>query len=151
MHAEDLLVDDCGDGKAVEAIGESLPKLDVVSSLALIVEAVNSVNGGALVVSSKEEEVLRVLDLVGEKEADGLERLLSSVDVISEEEIVGLRGEATILEESKEVIILAMHIAADFDWSFKLKENRLVDEDVSRLDAETSDLLLGKLHLLSGS
>jgi len=131
MHAEDLLVNDGSNWQAVEAVGESLPQLDVVSSLALVVEPINSVNGSTLVVSSEEEEVLGVLDLVGEEEADGLERLLSSVNVISEEEVVGLRRETSILEESEELIILAMHISADFDWSFELQENGLVDEDVS--------------------
>jgi hypothetical protein len=41
------------------------------------------------VVASEDEEVLRVFDLVGEEEADGLERLLASVDVVAEEEVVG--------------------------------------------------------------
>ena len=44
MHAEDLLINDCCDGQAVEAVSEGLPKLDVVPSLALIIEAIDSVN-----------------------------------------------------------------------------------------------------------
>lgn len=72
MHREDLLVDDGSDGQAVEAVGECLPQLDVVSSLALVVEAVDTVDRGALVVTAEDEEVLRVLDLVCEEQADGL-------------------------------------------------------------------------------
>ena len=41
MHGEDLLVDDGGNWEAVEAVGKGLPELDVVSSLALVVEAVD--------------------------------------------------------------------------------------------------------------
>lgn len=44
MHREDLLVDDGSDGQAVEAIGERLPQLDIVSSLALIVETIDTVD-----------------------------------------------------------------------------------------------------------
>ena len=44
MHGEDLLVNDGGNGQAVEAVGEGLPQLDVVSSLALIVKAVDAVD-----------------------------------------------------------------------------------------------------------
>ena len=66
MHGEDLLVDDGRNRQAVEAIGESLPQLDVVPPLALIVEAVDTVDRSALVVSAKDEEVLRVFDLVCE-------------------------------------------------------------------------------------
>ena len=52
MHGEDLLIDDSCNWQAIEAIGEGLPQLDVVSSLALIVEPVNPVDGGTLVVSA---------------------------------------------------------------------------------------------------
>ena len=44
MHGEDLLINDGGNGQAVEAVGEGLPQLDVVSSLALIVETVDAVD-----------------------------------------------------------------------------------------------------------
>lgn len=65
MHCENLLVDDRSNGQAVEAISESLPQLDVVPSLALIVESVDTVDRSAFVVSSQNEEVFWVLDLVG--------------------------------------------------------------------------------------
>ena len=72
VHAEDLLVDDGCNGQAVEAVGEGLPELDVVAALALIVETVYAVDRGALVVPSQEEEVLGVLNLVGQEQAHGL-------------------------------------------------------------------------------
>lgn len=113
VHGEDLLVDDGGDGQAVEAVGEGLPQLDVVSSLALIVETVDAVDRGALVVAAQDEEVLGVLDLVGEEQADGLERLLATIDVVTEEEVVGLGREATVLEQTQEIVILAVDVTAD--------------------------------------
>lgn len=64
VHREDLLVDDGCDWQAVEAIRKSLPQLDVVASLALVVEPVDAVDGGALVVAAQNEEVLGILDLV---------------------------------------------------------------------------------------
>ena len=99
MHGEDLLVDNSGDRKAVEAVGEGLPKLDVVATLALIVETVDTVDGGTLVVSSQNKEVLRVLDLVCKEQADGLERLLATVDIVTEEEVIRLWRETAVLEE----------------------------------------------------
>lgn len=98
MHGENLLVNDGGNGQAVEAVGEGLPQLDVVSALAFIVEAVDAVDRRALVVTAQDEEVLRVLYLVGEQQADGLERLLATIDVVAEEEVVGLWGESAVLE-----------------------------------------------------
>ena len=59
--------------------------------LTFVVEPVNPVDTGTFVVSSEDEKVFRVLDLVGQQEADGLERLFPSIDVVSEEEVVGFR------------------------------------------------------------
>lgn len=113
MHGEDLLINDGGNGETVEAVGESLPELDVVSALALIVETVDTIDRGTLVVSTQNEEVLGVLDLVCKEEADGLERLLATVDVVTEEEVVSLRGETAVFEETQEVIVLAVDITAN--------------------------------------
>jgi hypothetical protein len=113
VHGEDLLVDDGSNGQTVEAVGECLPQLDVVSPLALIVETVDAVDRGALVVTAEDEKVLGVLDLVCEQQADGLQGLLATVDIVAEEEVVGLGGEAAILEQSEQIIVLAVDISAD--------------------------------------
>lgn len=52
------------------------------SALTLIIKAVDTVNGGTLVVAAQQEEVLWVFDLVGQKQADGLQGLLPSVHVV---------------------------------------------------------------------
>lgn len=70
MHCEDLLIDDSCNWQAVEAVGECLPELNVVSALALIIEAVDAVDGSTLVVASEDEEVFGVFDLVCEEQAD---------------------------------------------------------------------------------
>ena len=66
MHAEDLFVDDRGKRQHVESVLEFLPHLNVVSALALVVEAVDAVDRRALVVAAQKKEVFRVLDLVRE-------------------------------------------------------------------------------------
>ena len=113
VHCEDLLIDDRRDRQAVEAVGEGLPQLDVVTSLALIVEAVDAVDGRALVVAAQDEEVLWVLDLVREQQADRLERLLAPVYVVAEEEVIGLWWETAVLEEAEEVVVLAVDVTTD--------------------------------------
>ena len=57
----------------IESIDESLPYFDITSSLAFVIESINSSNIGAFVIASKEEEVLRVLDLVAHEEKDRLQ------------------------------------------------------------------------------
>lgn len=115
VHREDLLVNDCSDRQAVEAVRKCLPQLDVVAPLAFVVESVDAVDAGALVVSAQDEEVLWVLDLVGEQEADRFERLLAAINVIAEEEVVGFWWEPAVLEQTQEVIVLSVDVTADLE------------------------------------
>jgi hypothetical protein len=72
VHGEDLLVNNGSNRETVEAVGKCLPELNVVATLALIIETIDTVNGGTLVVATEDEEVLRILDLVRKQKADGL-------------------------------------------------------------------------------
>lgn len=100
MHGKDLLIDDRGNWQAIEAVGECLPQLDVVSSFALIVETVNAVDGCALVVATKHEEVLWVFDLVCEEQANRFQGLFATIDVVTEEEVVRFGWESAVLEQA---------------------------------------------------
>jgi hypothetical protein len=113
VHGKDLLIDDGRNGQAIEAIGECLPKLDVVSSLALVIKSVDAVDGGAFMVSSKNEEVFWVLDLVGQEQADSLEWLLASIYVVAQKEVIGFGRESTVFEKAKEIVVLAVNVTTD--------------------------------------
>jgi hypothetical protein len=63
------------------------------------------------VVSPEKKEVFRIFDLVGEKQADCLERLLSPVYVVAEEQVVGLGRESPVLKEAEKVGVLAVNVA----------------------------------------
>ena len=103
MHAEDLVVDEGRDGHAVEDILELLPDANGISALAFIIESVNTIDLATFVIASQKEEVLLELGLVGKKQDNSLEGVLSSVNVITEEQIVGLGREAAVLKESEQV------------------------------------------------
>jgi hypothetical protein len=111
VHAENLVVDDGGDGEAIEAVREHFPQLDGVAALALVVEAVDAIDAGALVVAAQQEEVLRVLYLVGQQKAHGLQALLATVNVVAQEQVVRVWGEPAILKQTQQVVVLAMYVA----------------------------------------
>ena len=98
VHTKNLFVYERTDWQAIKDVREYLPKLDRVSSLALIVETIDPVDLGTLVVSSQEKEILRVLNLVAEQQGNGLDRLLASVNIVAQEEIISFGWEATILK-----------------------------------------------------
>jgi len=67
------------------------------------------------VVTTENEEVLGVLDLVGQEEADGLEGLLATVDVVAEEEVVRFGREAAVFEQAQKIIVLPVDVTTDLD------------------------------------
>ena len=52
MHAQNLIIDQCSDGQAVEAICKNFPELDAMASFALIVETINTIDAGTLVIAA---------------------------------------------------------------------------------------------------
>ena len=44
MHAEDFFIDQCTNWKAVEAVSECFPELDVISAFALVIETVDTID-----------------------------------------------------------------------------------------------------------
>ena len=52
MHCEDLLINYGSNGEAVEAIRKSLPQLNVISPLALIIKPIYAVDGSTFVVAA---------------------------------------------------------------------------------------------------
>jgi len=103
----DLIIPDL-----VEDVAEGLPEFDTVAALALVVEAVDPADRRRFVVAPQEKEVLREFDLVREEQADGLQAPLAPIDVVSQEEVVGVRRVAAVVKDPQQVVVLAVDIAA---------------------------------------
>ena len=93
MHANNLVINDRTARKTVEGVTKLLPHLNREPATTLVVKAVNSVDTGALVVATQQEKVFWILDFVGKKKTNNFQRLLSTVDIVSQEEIVCLVNE----------------------------------------------------------
>ena len=76
-----------------------------------VVEAINTVNTGALVVAPQHEEILGVLDFVCQHEADGLDGLFPPVNVVAQEEVVCVPREPCVFEKFDEIGILSVDVA----------------------------------------
>jgi hypothetical protein len=50
---------------------------------------------------TQKKEVLWILDLIGKEQADGLQAMLSSVDIIPQEDIISIGWESAVLEKTK--------------------------------------------------
>jgi hypothetical protein len=92
MHANNLIINDGTARQTIKSVAKLLPHLDREATAALIVESVNPIDSCALVVAAQKEKVLGVLDFVGKEETNNLERLLSAIDIVTQEQVVGLCG-----------------------------------------------------------
>ena len=116
----------------------------------LIIEAVDAINGRALVVAAKDEEVLGVLDLVREQQADALQAVLAAVDVVAEEEVVRVRREAAVLKQPQQVVELPVDVADELQRRLELEERGLVGDDGHRLVDDKVHLVRREAHVRSG-
>lgn len=64
-------------------------------------------------VAPKNEKVLWVFDFICQQQTDCLQRLLASVYIVAEEEVVRFRGEATVFEQSQQIVVLAVDVTTD--------------------------------------
>lgn len=84
MKTENLIVDQGSEREVVEEVGEILPHVGVaILSETFIVKAINLSNLTGLVVSSKDSDALGVSDFESDEEGDGLDGVVSSIDVIT--------------------------------------------------------------------
>jgi hypothetical protein len=84
MQAEDLVIDQCGQGEVVEEVGEVFPNIGVaVFSETLVVEAVDLGDLAGFVVSSEDGDAGGISDLEGNKERYCLNRVVTAVDIVA--------------------------------------------------------------------
>ena len=82
MHTQDALVNDRRDGEVVKHRAEVPPEGKTVATLALVVEAVQSRDGVALVVASQQVNHVWPFYFVCQQETHRLNALLAAIHVV---------------------------------------------------------------------
>mmetsp|Transcript_6899 Transcript_6899/g.22622 ORF Transcript_6899/g.22622 Transcript_6899/m.22622 type:complete len:268 (-) Transcript_6899:35-838(-) len=150
MYAKDLLVDNGREGQQIKHLLELLPNLYIQTPLAFIIEAIDAVDRRALVVATQKEEIFRVLDFVGEKQAHAFQAVFAPIHVVAKKEVVGVRGEAAVLEQPKQVVVLPVDVAHDLDRCLKLKQRRLIADYRAAFIDQQAHLLSRQVHVGAG-
>ena len=120
VHAQNLVVNQGCNGHAVEDILELFPSLDWKAAFAFVVEAINAVDLTTFVISAQQEKVFLVLDFVREQQNDRLQRLTTSVYVVTKEKVVGFGREPAIFKQSQQIGELTVCVT----WDNKEKRER---------------------------
>ena len=97
---------------------------------ALIVESINLSDLLAFVISSQDGDSAWVSHLQGDQEGHGLDGVVSSINVISHEEIVVVGKLSSNFEEFFQIIELSMNITANRDWGSHWLNIALVHQDL---------------------
>jgi len=92
MHTDNLIVNHSCAGETVEDTTERLPDFNTVTATAFVIKSVDAVDTRCFMVTSKNEEIFWVLDFICKEKANNLNGLLSSINIVSKEEVVGLKS-----------------------------------------------------------
>ena len=132
----------------IEAINKCLPNFDVTPPLAFIIKSIHPRHIRTFVISSQQEKVLWILDLVAHKKEDSLQRMFSSIHVIAQEEKIRTRWKSAHFEHSDKVRVLPVNVTHDFDWRFQLDKGWLIKEYLPHPRTNRIDLRVSQTNSL---
>lgn len=149
VDAEDLVVDDAGEGEVVEHVGEVMPDGGVaVFATTFGIEAVGLSDSSGLVVAADEMNAMGIAKFETDQKRDGLYTKEAAINVVAEEEVVRVWTWPTDLEYLEEVKELAVDVADDGYWSLDVHDVALLHEHLFCLCAYCLDDRFGKQLLL---
>ena len=87
----------------------------------------------ALVVTAEDSNSVGEAHLEGDEESDGLDRVVTTIDVVAHEEVVSVRGLSSDLEQLAQIVELTVDVTADGHGGAHLLHVRLIDQNFFRL------------------
>lgn len=119
MQAEDLLFNEGCEREVIEQISEIFPDISVsINSEALVIETVHLCNLSTLVVSSGQGDAVLVTDFVAHQQRNRLDGVVTSVNVVTHEQVICLRGLTSDSKQFQQVVELTMHITTNGHRTF---------------------------------
>lgn len=91
VHAKDAAAHQCSQRHAVVGVHKVAPELYRIPTLALVVEPVDAIDAGALVVAAQQPHHVWIAHLVGQQQRERLNGQLAAVHVIAQKQISGGR------------------------------------------------------------
>lgn len=117
MQTENLRSNNCSQRKVVEQLSKLLPNFSIsILSQAFIIKPVNLSDLSALMISSEDSQSLWISDFQSNKQSDSLNWVIASINVISHEQVISIRGLSSNLEKFAQVMELSMDITTDSNW-----------------------------------
>jgi len=129
VNAENVIIDHYAQREIVEHIREVMPDIGVpVFPTAFRVEPIALRDTSTLVIPSDKMHARRIPQLEAHQQGDRLDRKQSSIDVVTQEEVIRVRTEPSNLEDLEHVEELAVDVADNGDGREDVHHVRLVHE-----------------------
>lgn len=84
---------------------------EIIVKFTFVIKSVNSIDWRAFVIASQKKKVPWILNFISQKKANSFKWVFSSIDIITQKEVVALRREFAVIKQSQKVWVLAMNIA----------------------------------------
>lgn len=122
-----------------EALAETLEDPFVVLFFAFLLEAVASRELLALVVSAQQVNLVRIEDLERKEKQEDFDRVRSSVNIVTQEDITRFRRVADPLEYADKRVDVAMNVTHNRKTALKVEENGLILKQIETLSVERAN------------
>ena len=150
MKAENAGFDDGSKWEEVEKGGKILPNFGIsILSKALVIESVYLSDLLGLVITTQNGDSLRVSDLHGHEQRNGLDGIVASINVVTHEQVVVIWDLPTNLKELLEVMELPMDVTTYGNWSSNIHHITFIFEDFLRFFTKCFDIVLRKWRTCS--
>jgi len=121
MQTKDLVLNNSCQRQKIKQVRKKLPHIGIaVFAHALIIETINLGDLSTFVIASKNSDAFSVAYFETDKQSDCFNGVVTSVYVVTHEEVVSVWRFASDLEELNKIVELAMNITANSNWAFNL-------------------------------
>mmetsp|Transcript_29665 Transcript_29665/g.87776 ORF Transcript_29665/g.87776 Transcript_29665/m.87776 type:complete len:222 (+) Transcript_29665:1131-1796(+) len=150
MRAEELVLDDCCQRQEVKKVGQQLPHLGrSIFSQTLLIETIHLGDLAAFMVATDHDHPGWVPDLQGNHHAHGLDRVVSTVHVVTQEQVVGVWSGPSYLENLHQIMELPMCVANYNDRSPNVRHICLLLQQLLALVCKLHHILLAQHFALA--
>ena len=118
MQWEYLILNYSSQGQLIKELGEVLPHVSIaILALTLIIKAINLCDLSTLVITSQDSNPVSVSNFQCNQQCDRFDWVVSTIDVITHKQVIGIRAVATDLEQLDQIVELPMDVSTNCDWA----------------------------------
>lgn len=121
MQTEDLAINQCGQWQIIKQIREEFPNVSVaIFAQAFIVKSINLGDLTRLVVTAQNGDSFAVAHLERHQQRNCFNRIVSTIYIITHEQVIGVRGASSYSEQFHQIMKLAVYVATYCNRTFHL-------------------------------